>query len=317
MSEDMFRVAISLFAAAAALHAAEATIRSSSDGALQRAILVAPQPASEPAPLLVHLHSWSADYKSSGAMDEAMREAQTRGWIFLSPDFRGPNERPEACASDLAVADVVDAVKHAQSAARVDRRRVYLLGGSGGGHMALMMAARHPELWTAVSAWVPISDLAAWHASAKTAGLRYSGMLERCCGGPPGSAATDSEYRKRSPLHFLANAKGLPVSIEAGVHDGHRGSVPVSHSLRAFNELARANGHPNQAFAESEIEFITAKAQIPERIAGQRSAQDAGRKHKVLLRRSAGPARVTIFDGGHETDFATAIRWLEAHRKER
>jgi dipeptidyl aminopeptidase/acylaminoacyl peptidase len=297
-----------------ALQAAE-IIPSSRDGAPQPAILIVPEAVTGPAPLLVHLHSWSANYKSSGGMDEALSEAQKRGWIFLSPDFRGPNDRPEACASDLAVADVVDAVNHAASVARVDRRRVYLLGGSGGGHMALMMASRHPELWAAVSAWVPISGLAAWHASAKAAGLRYSRMLESCCGGPPGSPATDREYRRRSPLHFLSNAGGLPISINAGVHDGHKGSVPVSHSLKAFNELARANGLPAQAFPQRDIAFITANAQIPGRLAGERPARDEGRKHKVLLRRSAGPASITIFDGGHETDFTGAIRWLAAHRK--
>jgi hypothetical protein len=107
------------------------------------------------------------------------------------------------------------------------------------------------------------------------------------------------------------------VTIEAGVHDGHKGSVPVSHSLRAFNELARANGHPEQAFTESEIEFITAEAKIPQRLAGERLVEEAGRKHAVLLRRSAGPARITIFEGGHETDFPTAIRWLEVQQKAR
>ena len=311
MNNRILRALIFLFAATA-LCGNEITIRSSRDGAAQRAILVLSS-AAEPAPLLVHLHSWSADYKSSGETDVALREAQSRGWIFLSPDFRGPNDKPEACASDLAVADVVDAVKHAKSVARVDERRVYLVGGSGGGHMSLVMAARHPELWAAVSAWVPISDLADWHRSAKAAGLRYAAMLERCCGGPPDSAEAGREYRKRSPLGLLANAKGLPLSIDVGIHDGHKGSVPVSHSLRAFNVLAKANGEPAQAFAEADIEFITTKAQIPEKLAGQGPVREAGRKHPVLLRRSAGPARLTIFDGGHETDFAAAIRWLETH----
>jgi hypothetical protein len=106
------------------------------------------------------------------------------------------------------------------------------------------------------------------------------------------------------------------VSINVGVHDGHKGSVPVSHSLRAFNQLAKANGQPGQAFPEADIAFITERARIPERLAaGDRAAEDAGRKHAVLLRRSAGPARITVFDGGHETDFTTAIRWLETHRK--
>jgi hypothetical protein len=31
----------------------------------------------------------------------------------------------------------------------------------------------------------------------------------------------------------------------------------------------------------------------------------------VLFRRDAGPARITIFDGAHETDFSVGVGWLE------
>src|SRR5690606_4388885 len=89
------------------------TIRNKVDGAEQKALLVVPESAKEKlTPLVVHLHSWSADYKSSSKMDEAMDAAQQQGWIFISPDFRGPNQSPEACGSDLAVQDVVDAVHY-------------------------------------------------------------------------------------------------------------------------------------------------------------------------------------------------------------
>jgi dipeptidyl aminopeptidase/acylaminoacyl peptidase len=236
-------------------------IRSSLDGSVQPALFDAPV-QTKPIPLLVHLHSWSSDYKNSNLMEEAEAGARALGWAILSPNFRGPNDKPSACASELAVQDVIDAVRYAQKNARIDRRRIYLLGRSGGGHMALVMAARHPKVWAAVSAWVPISDLAAWHASTKAAKLRYPDMLEQCCGGAPGTPAADVEYRKRSPLFHLAKAKGLPLSIHAGIHDGHKGaSVPVSQSLLAFNELAKANGEPGQVFTLSEIESMVAEGQ--------------------------------------------------------
>jgi hypothetical protein len=34
-------------------------------------------------------------------------------------------------------------------------------------------------------AWVPITDLAAWHAFSRQQGNRYAGMMEACFGGPP------------------------------------------------------------------------------------------------------------------------------------
>ena len=45
----------------------------------------------------------------------------------------------------------------------VDESRVYLIGVSGGGHMAMLMAGRHPELWAGVSAWCGIADIAQWY----------------------------------------------------------------------------------------------------------------------------------------------------------
>lgn len=265
-----------------------------------------------PFPLLVHLHSWSATYSNSGELKQVRAEAARRKWVFLSPDFRGPNNRPEACGSDLAVVDIVDAVAYARKNARIDASRIYLVGGSGGGHMSLMMAGRHPKLWTAVSSWVPISDLAEWHASTKAKGLRYAQMMEQCCGGPPGPA-TDSEYRKRSPLTYLAKAKGLPVSIHVGIHDGHSGSVPVSHSLRAFNVLAKVNGKPDRVFREEDILHMVEREQVPASLALPNPEPEG--KFTALLRRSAGPARITIFEGGHATDFQTAVSWLATHVK--
>ena len=82
-------------------------------------------------------------------------------------------------------------------------------------------------------------------------------------------------------------AAGLPISIEAGIQDGHKGSVPVSHSLRAFNALAKANGVADVCFSESEINTITQDAVIPDEVAGMRSGEEA-RMYPVLLRRQAG-----------------------------
>ena len=66
---------------------------------------------------------------------------------------------------------------------------IYIIGGSGGGHAALLLAARYPELWTAVSAWCPISDIAAWHKQCQDRALRYAKDIEQICGGDPQIAA--------------------------------------------------------------------------------------------------------------------------------
>jgi acetyl esterase/lipase len=120
---------------------ADVRIESSKDGTQQPALLYIPPGAAAAdrgarIPLLVFLHSWSTDYKTTGGVAEAVGECRRRGWAFLSPDFRGVNDHPEACASDLAVQDILDSIEYAKQQARLDEKRIYLLGSSGGGHGA-------------------------------------------------------------------------------------------------------------------------------------------------------------------------------------
>lgn len=291
------------------------TITSSADESRQKALFFVPDearaPAAKAAPLLVALHTWSTDYTRCA---EYVPKARSRKWILIAPDFRGRNDRPEACASALAVQDVIDAVAYAAKNAPVDRSRIYLVGVSGGGHMALVMAAKAPRIWAGVSAWASITDLAAWHRECRAADLGYWKSLEKICSGPPGPE-TQAEYRARSPLFHLAAAKGLPVDINAGIHDGHSGSsVPVSHSLFAWNVLAAANGHKDRQVTTQEIEFMVRQERVPEALAATVQA-DPTRKKAVLFRREAGPARITIFDGGHEIEVDAALDWLARQKR--
>ena len=307
------RVLIASLAGAVALMAENVEIRSSLDGAAQAAIVDLPEAgAGAAAPLLVHLHSWSSRFDNSNNFADIRGEAKRRGWAFVSPDFRGVNDHPEACGSELAVQDVLDAVEWVKQRAAIDPRRIYLAGSSGGGYMALVMAGRSPDTWAAVSAFVPIASLGEWHAFSKQENLRYAKMLEGCFGFPPTHGMALQQYRRRSPLHFLALAGALPVDIQTGIKDGHGGAaVPVSHSLRAFNQLAA----PADRVADADIAAITADARIPARLAAAAASIEEPRLKKVLFRRVSGAARVTIFDGGHEADFPAAVRWLEQHRQ--
>jgi len=292
----------------------KARIKTSKDGKVQPALFYVPADAStdksaRPVPLVVGLHTWGTNYRNHVAR-QYLAQCRKRNWSLIHPDFRGPNTRPEACASDLAVQDVLDAVRYACRKAHIDERRIYLVGVSGGGHMVMMMASRAPKLWAAASAWVGVSDLAAWHEETKTAGNKYWRMVEKVCGGPPGaSAQVDTQYRKRSPLFGLHKAAGVPIDINAGIRDGHTGSVPISQSLRAFNALAKANGKAEKILSDTQIDFMTQRQAVPAALACKKQDTPT-RRHKVLFRRQAGPARVTIFGGGHEIDVNAAFDWL-------
>lgn len=110
--------------------------------------------------------------------------------------------------------------------------------------MALMMAAYRPELWTAVSAWCPITDLTKWHEY-YGAGKNYALHLEACCGGIPGSRVeVDREYRARSPINYLDELMQAKLSIHHGRTDK---SVPYSHTLELAMKL-EALGHKRLFF---------------------------------------------------------------------
>jgi dipeptidyl aminopeptidase/acylaminoacyl peptidase len=265
-------------------------------------------PESGPQPLLVQLHTWSSDLNSFDP-DDWVTAARALGWHVVLPNFRGANKNSEACASPAARQDILDAVEAAKSHVEVDRERIYLCGVSGGGHMALVMAAHSPQTWTAVSAWVPISDLAAWHGETQAAGRPYWQDVEASVGGAPGcSAAVDEQLRLRSPIYFMANAVDVPLDINTGIHDGHDGSVPIHHSIDAFNVIAETLGVPG--VSQSRINALSqewAPAQPP--------VVDHNYERPIHLREVAGKARITVFEGAHDWLPPSACHWLAQHAK--
>ena len=140
-------------------------VKSTLDGTLQPCYFWAPDESKTNAvPLIVGLHTWSADYRQTSHYATVLKYARAKGWAMVGPNFRGPNKTPPACGGDPAVQDIVDAVNYAKAHVKIDPARVYIVGGSGGGHMTLLMLGRHPEIFAAGAAFCPITDLARWHA---------------------------------------------------------------------------------------------------------------------------------------------------------
>ncbi len=261
-------------------------------------------------PLVVFLHTWSGSYE----MEEPawVELARQRNWSLIQPDYRGPNVRPEACGSDLAQQDILDAVEWGKGELSASAERVFLMGVSGGGHMAMLMAARHPKMWKAVSEWVGISDLRQWYFEHLRDGEpeSYAQYIMACVGGAPGTTLADVQLGLRSPLGQLAAAKDVPIDFNAGIHDGHTGSVPIHHSLDAFNEIAAAVGAA--AVTAREIQQLGSRTNLAQPLDSDR-VEDAVYGRKIHFRRYAGKSRVTIFEGGHEGLPAAAFDWFDRH----
>jgi len=206
----------------------EITVISSVDSSAEKSLFYSPSGQTNAIPLLVGLHTWSADRNNQ--VNDMLPFCRERGWALLLPEFRGPNltsnpRATQACGAHPAKQDIIDALDRALKQNPIDEKNIFLLGGSGGGHMALMMAAYAPARFRAISAWCPITDLAAWHGENKS----YAPHIEACCGGKPGDTpAVDREYRARSPLFQTAAMAKANLSVHHGRFDK---SVPYSHTI--------------------------------------------------------------------------------------
>ena len=265
------------------------------------------QPASgtEPRPLMVALHTWSFSYDADCTLYAEL--AEKYNWHMIFPHFRGPNWNPEGCGSDLVVSDLEYAVAYMCGNYNVDPAKIYLVGGSGGGHCSLLLAARRPDLWSAVSAWCPISDIARWHRESTERKNAYAGHIEKACGGAPDSSEQAlHEARLRSPLTWLPNAVNrVTVDISTGIHDGHTGSVPVGHAIRAFNALAAESDR----ISEEDIAYMEANEKIPAHLAAKEGDPAFG-EHTVYLRKQSNRVRLTLFEGGHDILPVVSAEWL-------
>ena len=262
-------------------------------------------------PLLLVLHSWSDNYRQHFGIPYAVFAAKN-DWIFIHPDYRGEFNNAVATASEQAVQDVLDALEYAKAHAPVDDKRIYLAGFSGGAMMSLIMVGRYPEKFTAALVWVPVFDLNDWYAALTHSELYYrhdymDDIRASCGGNPSADDQARAECRKRSPSAYLGNArgKGVKVFISGGIDDPF---VPVSHAIRAFNELA----DQHDGISEADYRFIDDSEKLPASLRGQRKKnllfEEAGLP--VLFERTSLGATLILFDGGHDIAYNAGFFWL-------
>ena len=208
----------------------EVLIPSSLDGTLQPS-LYRKSPSAEKRPLLVGLHTWSVDRFNQ--VNDLLPLAEERDFNLILPEFRGPNlttnpRATDACASELAMRDIRDAVEFAVRDG-ADPAHILLYGCSGGGHMALMMAGYCPDLFEAIAAFVPITDLKKW----ADYNSNYRPHILACC------ENSEEEMAKRSPMSYVDEISRANIKIFHGKYDQ---SVPFTQSVELFN--ATIQRHP-------------------------------------------------------------------------
>lgn len=258
-------------------------------------------------PLIVSLHTWSGDYNQE---DPLAAEALLRNWNYIHPDFRGANNRPDACGSPLVIADIEDAIRFAIQKGQVDTGNIHIIGVSGGGYAALLayMQLRYPV--KSFSAWVPISDLRSWYWESKGRKAKYADDIEKVA--MKNKGMDWKELARRSPLQLpypSSLRKNATLHIYAGIHDGYTGSVPVSQSMLFYNKIVAAiyPARKELLITESLQQSVLAKRMNPD--------ADSSLKlnnRQIHLIRKTDRICLTLFEGGHEMLVPPALTLIPA-----
>ncbi len=252
--------------------------------------------SSKPQPLVVELHNWSSS--SHSQVELLADQAKAKGWNYILPNFRGVNNHIKACCSEYVISDIDEAIDWAIKNMNIDKKRIYIIGNSGGGYatMAMYMKSRHAI--NTFSAWSSISDLRKWHEESEERKNKYGPEILICTGS--GVKIDNQKAWDRSPLFWntpIKLRKKSKMQIYAGVHDGHTGSVPISHSIDFYNKLLFDYG------VQSEDNFVS-EADAATLLTTQKYVR-SGIIYKIddreiIFRKTYKNINLTIFEGGHE-----------------
>ena len=230
-------------------------------------------------PLLVALHTWSYDYDQEMNIPYA-EWCIAHDWILIAPSFRGPNNRPEATGSALAVQDVLDAAADAEAHAPVDPPRVYLAGVSGGGNG---VAHDRPGPSDGLPSR-PGRRSATWRPGMPSAAPQTDLMptiwecVWRRAGGAPGASPTWMPISRPFPPHLSSSRIRTPLDINAGILDGHRGVC------RSAIRCPRSMSSPRRRIGSAMRTLLSSSNGRPCRPDSRRSARPIYGEKWVLFR---------------------------------
>lgn len=285
----------------------EVSIPSSQDGSLQKAFMYKSSKTAAQ-PLIVSLHTWSGNYTQK---DPLVTEIIARDWNYIHPDFRGPNRTPSSMGSALVLADIEDAIRFAVERTGADSDNVHIVGVSGGGFATLAAYMNIDYPVKSFSAWAPISDIEAWYWESVGRKQKYAKDIISAIATKDGLLDAD-EAVKRSPLkqvYPIVKRKDARLYIYEGVHDGYKGSVPITHSINMYNRLVGELKYGTSQLDSIMLEAISDSDLVSRKeiinLVTKRMNPDAGKEQTLLGRaiylfRKYGNIELTIFEGGHE-----------------
>ncbi|WP_221391952.1 S9 family peptidase [Dyadobacter sp. NIV53] len=259
--------------------------------------------SAEPKPLIVSLHTWSGDYTQKDDVAAICKEKDVN---YIHPDFRGANVITSACCSELALADIDDAISYAIKNAKVDTAKIYVIGVSGGGYATLATFMKSKHRIRKFSVWASISDLTAWYHESTILGNKYAKNILNCTGSQSELNVKNARYK--SPLYMPGpgkNREGATLYIFAGIYDGIQGSVPITHSINFYNKLLTDLSVADKSQYVSDAEKLNLlEFRRPLGALGTIGGR------KICLQKEYENFKLTIFEGNHEMLSTFAVEQL-------
>ncbi|MGB3587535.1 MAG: prolyl oligopeptidase family serine peptidase [Tunicatimonas sp.] len=256
-------------------------------------------------PLVVVLHTWSGNYTQTN--NSLANQTKAKGWNYIHPNFRGPNNHPEACGSKLVITDIDQAIDWTLENLPVNPDSIFVLGASGGGYATLVTYMKSRHRIRSFHAYVPISDLAAWYEESLVRNSRYARNILDCTASEDSTLNID-EAKRRSPLYWetpWSQRKNATLHLYAGVHDGYTGSVPITQSINFYNKVLHDARVPDSTALVSDKTIIRLLTQQRGNVTNQLIGD-----RKVHLQKSWQNISLTIFEGGHELLENVALEML-------
>ncbi len=197
-----------------------------------------------PFPILMHPHGgptwldedrWSPEVQSYVDAGFAVAMVNYRGSTGFGAEWRdalvGDIGRPELEDLNAALADLV-------SKGIADPDRAAVGGWSWGGYLTLMELSKHPELWKAGIAGVPVGDYEMSYDDMSPDLQAYDRAL---LGGAP--SEVPELMKDRNPIYFADNVTA-PVLFVIGENDSR---CPIRQAM-AFVDKLKARSHPVEVY---------------------------------------------------------------------
>jgi dipeptidyl aminopeptidase/acylaminoacyl peptidase len=149
-----------------------------------------------------------------------VKEAVARGYVVITPDYRGSIGYGEAYHQAIdyggkEVEDVISAVDYLKTLPHVDPARIGIMGWSHGGYITLLSVFREKHPFAAGAAIVPVTNLV-FRLSYKGPGYQWDFSTQKEVQGLPFEKR--EIYIQRSPLYHVDKLR-VPLLVHVATND--------------------------------------------------------------------------------------------------